>query len=403
MAKLIIKYQNDYIVERDKNKYKLIDVPTYYLEEDFSNISIFIILFCGGILSNNYESLKPLNYFEGLELNEKYFFPDCLFEIDEGVYLYDLDEVIKETYFSRERFLDKIFMPWKETLDENIKRMPQSLISFSDIPEFELPNIDFPEEVPIMYRPLHIKTKELNDTIKMLSAKKTDKDVLLMYSGGKDSTLSAIRLANAGYNVYLIHFDNGHMLDSDKPFLTWKKSFFNLPGYNFPYAYSKVNIKSYFDNYFENWRQHYGDTLEDGTMTSEVRCLACRSAMYQKTLDIAISEGFKYIADGARISQKFMLEQVPMTKRFSELASNYGISVLYPVLDLVDDDKEKKEIIEAGFSSKSWESKCLLGRRAMDKTLLDETIILEYFDSFIKPLLDRELQRSLRKKNYEAK
>ena len=54
MAKLIIKYQNDYIVERDKNKYKLIDVPTYYLEEDFSNISIFIILFCGGILSNNY-------------------------------------------------------------------------------------------------------------------------------------------------------------------------------------------------------------------------------------------------------------------------------------------------------------------------------------------------------------
>ena len=63
----------------------------------------------------------------------------------------------------------------------------------------------------------------------------------------------------------------------------------------------------------------------------------------------------------------------------------------------------KKEIIEAGFSSKSWESKCLLGRRAMDKTLLDETIILEYFDSFIKPLLDRELQRSLRKRNYEAK
>ena len=159
MAKLIIKYQNDYIVERDKNKYKLIDVPIYYLEEDFSNISICIILFCGGILSNNYESLKPLNYFEGLELNEKYFLPDCLFEIDEGVYLYDLDEVIKETYFSRERFLDKIFVPWKETLDKNIKRMPQNLIRFSDIPEFELPNMDFPEEVPIMYRPLRKQIK----------------------------------------------------------------------------------------------------------------------------------------------------------------------------------------------------------------------------------------------------
>ena len=83
--------------------------------------------------------------------------------------------------------------------------------------------------------------------------------------------------------------------------------------------------------------------------------------------------------------------------------NSIGIKLLFPVIDLEDDIKEQQELIKNGFSSKSWESKCLLGRRAMDKTLLDETIILEYFDSFIKPLLDRELQRSLRKRNYEAK
>ena len=53
MAKLIIKYQDDYIVERDKNKYKLIDVPTYYHEEDFPNISIFVILLCGADFIRN--------------------------------------------------------------------------------------------------------------------------------------------------------------------------------------------------------------------------------------------------------------------------------------------------------------------------------------------------------------
>lgn len=42
-----------------------------------------------------------------------------------------------------------------------------------------------------------------------------------------------------------------------------------------------------------------------------------------------------------------------MTTRYSKLAESYGIEVLYPVLDLVDDEAEKLEIIEAGFSSKT--------------------------------------------------
>jgi len=33
--------------------------------------------------------------------------------------------------------------------------------------------------------------------------------VLLFFSGGNDSTLSACKLASAGYYVYLITFDNG--------------------------------------------------------------------------------------------------------------------------------------------------------------------------------------------------
>ena len=50
-------------------------------------------------------------------------------------------------------------------------------------------------------------------------------DCLLLYSGGKDSTLAAIRLYKAGYNVHFIHFDNGHMLDQNKPYLTFLETF----------------------------------------------------------------------------------------------------------------------------------------------------------------------------------
>lgn len=34
------------------------------------------------------------------------------------------------------------------------------------------------------------------------------KKVLVLYSGGKDSMLSAMHLIEQGYQVFLIHFDN---------------------------------------------------------------------------------------------------------------------------------------------------------------------------------------------------
>lgn len=413
MAKLIVKYQRDYIVEDNNKKYGFIDVPIYSLDEDEPNISLFIMFLCGGILNDNYESSKGLTEYEGICLNEEYFSFDYLKEIDEGIYLYDLDELINDLYFGfsygpnlyktleerKARELEiKVFL---ETLENNLAKMPKKLIRFKDIPNDLITEVDYDEDIPFFYQRKSTITAELKDIIKKLEIKRTDKDVLLMYSGGKDSTLAAIRLVKAGYNVYFIHFDNGSMRDVDKPYLTWKKSFANYEGYYFPYEYSSVNVESDFKHFFSDWISRYDDTLEDGTITSEVRCLACRASMYLRAIKIAKKEGFKYIADGARISQKFMLEQIPMTTRFRELANSQGIEVLYPVLDLTYDKAKKQEIMDAGFSAKSWESKCLLGRGAMDKTPSDEDEILSYYDDKIKPILDESLSR--RRVIYEKK
>lgn len=405
MAKLIVKYQGDYIVEDNNKKYGFIDVPIYSLNEDEPNISLFIIFLCGGILNDNYGSSKGITKYEGMCLCENYFDYDYLSEVDKGVYLYDLDKLIDSLYFGltfgpdlyktlkKRETRELEIKSFLETLESNLAKMPRRLIKFRNIPNDLTTEMDYDEETPLIYHSKSVIIKELKDVVKILETKRTDKDVLLMYSGGKDSTLAAIRLVKAGYNVYLIHFDNGSMRDADKPYLTWKKSFAELEGYYFPYEYSSVNVESDFKCFFSEWLKKYGDTLEDGTMTSEIRCLACRSAMYLKAIEIAKKEGFKYIADGARISQMFMLEQTPMTTRFRELANSHGIEVLYPVLELVDDKAEKQEIIGAGFSSKSWESKSLLGRAAMDKTSSDEKAILGYYDENIKPMLEKALSR----------
>lgn len=87
-----------------------------------------------------------------------------------------------------------------------------------------------------------------------------------------------------------------------------------------------------------------------------------------------------------------MLEQIPMIERLKNLAKKYGIELLFPVLELVDDEEEKQELIKNGFSSKGWESKCLLGRPAMDKTLEDEEIILKYYENLLKPYTENSIQ-----------
>lgn len=379
-AKLIIKYENKYIVDNIHNELNFINIPLYSGNSDYHNIDIFITLLCFGYMDNNYGATVGFNYSDGLHLFE-HFDPDNIKELDKNTFLYDLDKLLP---------FNNVL---KEACEKYLKKLPGSLecYSYDDILKLTRNNnynLESPEydEAPYIFDfSIARVDMSLIESLKLLNLKRTDKDVLLMYSGGKDSTLTAVRLRNQGYNVYFVHFDNGSMKDSDKPYLTFKNSFALYDGYYFDYRFRSLDISKTFKELFAKWRLDNGDILEDGTMTSEIRCLSCRMAMYIEALSIAKVYGFKYIAEGARISQKFMLEQEVMVNRFKELAKMYGIELMYPVLTLVDDDALKRELIANGFSSKGWESKCLLGRKAMDKKSEDEEVILNYYDNILKP------------------
>ena len=82
-----------------------------------------------------------------------------------------------------------------------------------------------------------------------------------------------------------------------------------------------------------------------------------------------------------------MLEQLPIIDRISKLSHENGIELLLPVLNLKDDEKEKQELINNGYSSKTWESKCLIGKPAKDKTKQDEITIIDYYENELLPKL----------------
>lgn len=380
MTKLLIKYQNSYICEKYRNEIDSISIPMYYPNnEPFSNLSIFITLLMSKNLSQDYSSKKKLNESEWSELFEKYFQPEFLHQVDEDTYIYDLDQLLEE-YEEYKDYFNSILASLE---------FPLTIKNYQELKNAN-EEVEFTEDTLYDWRyPVVTVNKELETFISKRHRKRENNDCLLMYSGGKDSTLAAIRLYNAGYNVHFIHFDNGHMRDQDKPYLTFQKTFNKDQDYYFDYELSSVDIKQLFEEYYGEW----SNLIDNQELLSEIRCLSCRMAMYTKLLQIAKEKGYKYVAEGARISQKFMLEQIPIITRLKDLASSHGIKLLLPVLYVDDDQEEIDELLANNHSSKTWESKCLIGKPPKDKTSEDEKIIVDYYDSVLEPAVQKRLKK----------
>ncbi len=384
---LLLKYKGKYICSIENKEYDFIQVPNYFYAEDIASIwensSIFISLLMSGNITDKYESINQHSYYDWEEIFSLCDF-DYMHALDENICLYDIDEFAK-------MHADISLKPMEIALE----KLSNKLVSII-LPELEsiqkdwlqytrkIDELDISEK-PYGYYYFSRVSPDLLEHLRRIHNTVTDHTALLLYSGGKDSTLSAIRLRKVGYYVDFLHFNNGFMRDADKPYLTFKRTFSKLKGYHFPYDLSNVDIKGYFFDYFNPWKQKYGDIVEGGTIHSEIRCLSCRLAMYTKAFEIAQEGNYKVIAEGARISQKFMLEQQPMIDRLQNLGKELGIKILFPVLYLESDLEEQNELLKSGFSSKGWESKCLLGRTAMEKTPEDEQVILDYYDTVVKP------------------
>ncbi len=373
---LIILYENKLLCEKNRNEIDFIHVPHYFTNNsDFANISIFLTLLTAGIMDDNYGTSVKGDFSFWNELNEQFFFPEVLIQVDKDTYFYSLDEVLSDfTYENKIEFLKFIEKLPKSLLWKKQEEIKNTQITMSDYHQDD-------EDALKSFSGVETCNDKLINVLKINNQKRKKNDVLLLYSGGKDSTLAAILLKEKGYNSYFIHFNNGVMRDSDKPFLTFQKTFYNFDGYIFPYEYSDVDIKTLFQRFFACCGEEKANPL----LTSEIRCLSCRMAMYAKAFEIAKSNNFKIIAEGARISQKFFIEQETFIPHIQEIASRLGMSVLFPVLDLADDKLLITELLKRGFSSKTWESKCLLGESAVDKTKEDEQVILNYYSNHIRP------------------
>ena len=203
-----------------------------------------------------------------------------------------------------------------------------------------------------------------------------EKSVLLMYSGGLDSFLSCVRLVNQGYKVYLIHFDNGSCIGTEniqigaqrlKYKYKDKVEFLGIASTaaRFVYYRELTNIENL---NAEELYNKYGKIS-----MSQYRCLLCRMAMYTYSVALARKMNIKYIAEGARKSQLFAIEQKELLDEFRKFCNKYDIELLTPVFELTDDYQKENELLLYDFLPIANEGKCLLGY-PMDRKLSQEEI-----------------------------
>jgi len=215
---------------------------------------------------------------------------------------------------------------------------------------------------------------------------------LVLYSGGKDSMLSSILLIEQGYQVFLVHYDN--LLEiGNKNIKNGIKRLEKKYGSD---KIKYIGIKKIDGIFRELIREFYNlktdmITRDFGNISiSQFNCLACRLSMYIESIIICKQLGIKFVADGARNSQLFAIEQDQMLNSFVLLFKKYNINLLLPVKKLEDDFQEKNEFLIRGIIPKVSESQCLIGMPLISDTVDEEILfaVMKTYKNLLFPKID---------------
>lgn len=210
--------------------------------------------------------------------------------------------------------------------------------------------------------------------------------VLVLFSGGLDSMLATMKLVEAGYKAVLVHYNNGLSVGLDT-INHGVERLINKCGDDKVEFYGTINIG---DEFFELINDYYNTKPAviaksyPGLTFNQSKCLHCRTVMYAFSVSLCLKLGIKKMAEGARKSQIFAIEQEPMIENYRALLSAHDIELLLPVLDLPNEYgsefERENEFYLRGMIPSNMEPKCLWGYPTNPLTEEDVLDITRFFE-----------------------
>ena len=206
------------------------------------------------------------------------------------------------------------------------------------------------------------------------------KKVLILFSGGADSTATAIHYLKMGYRTYLVTFDNGveiNLSNSEKKAqMIIKKS---------PRLCSWQMLNSR-----ELFHEMAIKTLEkDVKKYGVLVCCGCKLAMLAQAILLCKKNGIKIIADGFEKGQNYYPEQTPDYIYAADLlCKKFGIKNEHPLYDLNPEEIEKLTV-QAGLPPAPLQASCMFGENRLKNrwikkyTLEKLPIAAEYVKNYL--------------------
>lgn len=183
-----------------------------------------------------------------------------------------------------------------------------------------------------------------------------DPRTILMFSGGRDSTIAAIRLNKMNVPIKLVTITSKHLEGIDRVHMRLKELAKFLPRTT-PW----LNVEQ-------------PDELLTDMSFYDQTCLPCHHAYIVVSAAIAKTINASQMAFGYTSYQNEWPEQTPLAvARLEHTLKQYGIELILPVYDIVSREQAIKELIESGLSSESLEQKCL--RQISNVALSEERLI----------------------------
>lgn len=225
---------------------------------------------------------------------------------------------------------------------------------------------------------------------------------LVMFSGGKDSFITACKRVDEGDYVGLLSFNNGSVVGEQnfKHGATRLVNRYGEDNIHYEGVYNTAAIVMSLKQWFVGEPlESLGELLPKLPLT-QLTCFHCQTAMWVAAIAYAKAKGFHAICTGYRSSDEFCTGTDAYLTAMKGLAEAHALSVYTPVWEYRQSDRpwefeRDSEMMLRRFQPSVYEPKCLLGMPAIRLTQEQIDSLMFYYDYYLRKLVCAEIERTV--------
>lgn len=193
------------------------------------------------------------------------------------------------------------------------------------------------------------------------------KSCIVFFSGGKDSFITACKMAEYGYNVRLLSFNNGSVICEENLKHGADRLRERYPD-NIEYVGVYATAGIFMELKYDIFRQKASEIAQQfpHLRLSQMTCLCCQTSMWIAGIAYCKARDIHAIATGYRSSDVFCTGHASWVEHMRGLAQDNYIEVILPAWDTVNWDESggfdrDSEMVRRNFLPSVLEPKCTLG------------------------------------------